>query len=204
MADYDYLFLSLARGQAARSRLLEAVAASDLATHGAKPLGLFTPQLGWEASQAALLIRRGSDPVAEAQAVGALSRTPEVFACEPHLLRPTIRPLEGAEPAPGGIYVHRWFEVDADSFDTFVELSGSAWPDFEARFDARIFGLFEDVPPTTGLAEGRRRLLLITRYGDHGVWEASRDPTTEAMQTFSRRAALTLRTQAASTLLTAL
>jgi hypothetical protein len=203
MADYDYLLLSLDKGPAARSRFVEAVATTELAL-GAKALGLFTPQLGWEASQAALLIRRGSDVVGQAQAIAALSRTTEVLACEPHLLRPTVRPLEGAELAPGGIYVHRWFEVDAGSFDAFVELSGSAWPDFEARFDARIFGLFEDVPPTTALAEGRRRLLLITRYGDHGVWEASRDPTTEAMQTFARRAALTLRTQAASTLLTAL
>jgi hypothetical protein len=204
MADYDYLFLSLARGPAARTRFIEAVAAANLPAAGARPLGLFTPQLGWEASQAALLVQRGSDGVALAQATAALSHTPEVLACEPHLLRPTIRPLPGAELRPGGIYVHRWFEVDAGSLDTFVALSGSAWPDFEARFDARIFGLFEDLPPTTALAEGRRRLLLITRYGDHGVWEASRDPTTEAMQTFARRAALTLSTRGASTLLTLL
>ena len=37
-------------------------------------------------------------------------------------------------------------------------------------------------PPTARPASSR--LLLITRYGDHGVWEASRDPTTEAMQIF--------------------
>jgi len=42
---------------------------------------------------------------------------------------------------------------------------------------------------------------LITRYADHGVWEASRDPTSEAMQIFARRQQLTRRSWAASTLL---
>jgi hypothetical protein len=43
--------------------------------------------------------------------------------------------------------------------------------------------------------------LLVTRYASHGVWEDSRDPSTTAMQTFARRAMLTLSTRAASTLL---
>ncbi len=201
MADYDYLFLSLARGPAARSRFVEAVAAAGLAAAGAEARGLFTTQLGWEASQAALLIQRGADGTAPTAAIETLSRAPDVLSCEPHELRPTIRPLPGAALKPGGIYVHRWFEVEAGSFDAFVNLSGQEWPDFEARFEARIFGLFEDM---TARPAGRRRLLLITRYADHGVWEASRDPTTEAMQTFAKRAALTLSTRAASTLLTVL
>ncbi len=41
----------------------------------------------------------------------------------------------------------------------------------------------------------------MTRYKDHGVWEASRDPTTEGMKTLMRRQAITRVTWAASTLL---
>ena len=116
-------------------------------------------------------------------------------------LAPTIRPTLGAALIPGGIYVHRWFEVDSSTFDEFIALSAEAWPDFEGRFDARIFGLFDLTSARAGDAPGRRHLLLLTRYASHGVWEDSRDPTTAAMQTFARRALLTLSTRAASTLL---
>ena len=53
-------------------------------------------------------------------------------------------------------------------------------------------------------AAGATRLLLCTRYRDHGVWETSRDPTTDAMAAFQRRQKLTRDTWAASTLLTVL
>ena len=82
--------------------------------------------------------------------------------------------------------------------DEFVELSTQGWRDFEVRFDASIYGLFEAGRTPDDLDLGVLRLLLITRYGDHGVWEASRDPTSEAMQAFARRQALTRYSIAAS------
>ena len=195
MAAYDYLTLTLKRGPAARAEFIKRLGATGL-TDGGKTLGLFTPQLGWEASQAALLVERGGPA-----ALQALSRAPEVLSCEAHELAPTIRPTMGATLKPGGIYVHRWFEVDSSTFDEFIALSAEAWPDFESRFDAQIFGLFELTSPRPGDAPGHRHLLLVTRYASHGVWEDSRDPSTAAMQTFARRALLTLSTRAASTLL---
>ena len=42
---------------------------------------------------------------------------------------------------------------------------------------------------------------LDYRYASHGVWEASRDPTTDAMKSFQRRAQLTLSSRGCSTLL---
>jgi hypothetical protein len=195
MAAYDYLTLTLTRGLAARSQFLERLAAL---AEGGKAVGLFTAQLGWEAAQVALLAERGADQAERPAALEALSRVPEVVRCEFHELAPTLRPAPGAALRPGGIYVHRWFEVDRSAFNEFIALSAEAWPDFESRFDAQIFGLFE---LTSGEAGASRHLLLITRYASHGVWEDSRDPSTAAMQTFARRAALTLSTRAASTLL---
>jgi hypothetical protein len=195
MAVYDYLTLTLARGPAARAAFIKRLAAAGLAD-GGKAVGLFVPQLGWEAAQAALLVERG-DPAA----LKALSSAPEVVSCEFHELAPTIRPAPGAALKPGGIYVHRWFEVDSSTFDEFIALSAEAWPDFEGRFDTNIFGLFELTTPRPGDTPGHRHLLLLTRYASHGVWEESRDPSTAAMQTFARRAMLTLSTRAASTLL---
>ncbi|HEY3887020.1 MAG TPA: hypothetical protein VGL73_00495 [Caulobacteraceae bacterium] len=195
MAVYDYLTLTMKRGPAARGAFVKRLGAAGLA-EGGKVVGLFTPQLGWEASHAALLVERG-DPAA----LQTLSNAPEVLSCEAHELAPTIRPTPGAVLTTGGIYVHRWFEVDGSTFDEFIALSAEAWPDFESRFDARIFGLFDLTSPRPGDAPGHRHLLLVTRYASHGVWEDSRDPSTAAMQTFARRALLTLSTRAASTLL---
>lgn len=195
---YEYFMLRLARGPAARARLTSALAEAREAL-GDRTLSLFTAQLGWEGAQVALLAEHGDDDAA----IQALTRMPDVLTREAHDLKPTIRPAPGDRLTPGGIYVHRWFEVEAGSLESFIELSAQAWPDFERRFDARIFGLFEVTSVKPGDNPANRRLLLITRYGDHGVWEASRDPTTEAMQTFAKRAALTLSTRAASTLLSA-
>ena len=193
MAGYVYLRLSPPRGLAARADFVERLKSGALP--GAQPLGLFTAQLGWEASEAALLARRDE--------TGPFSLTDPALATvsETLLLTPTLRPKQASALQPGGVWVHRRFDVMAGDVQNFIGLSAMAWADFEARFEASIFGLFlVDVPADAP----ERTLLLITRYASHGVWEDSRDPTTEAMQTFQKRAALTLRTSAASTLLIAL
>ena len=114
-------------------------------------------------------------------------------------IEPTIRPADADRPATGGVYVHRWFAIEAGAETEFVALSSQGWAHFEMLFDAKIFGLFRAEPLAADRAQNVTRLLLITRYGDHGVWEASRDPSTEAMQILMRRQALTRRTWAAST-----
>jgi hypothetical protein len=83
----------------------------------------------------------------------------------------------------------------------FIALSAQAWPSFETQFEAKIFGLFQADRTADDMAKGQVRLLLLTRYKDHGVWEASRDPTSDAMQIFARRQAITRWTRGCSTLL---
>jgi hypothetical protein len=179
--------------QAAFVESLRGRGAAAIRAAGGEPLGLFSAQLGWAAGEMALLVRWQDEPALELPPPAA------VAYLRRERLTPTIRPGEGAALAPGGVYVLRWFHVRADATEEFVRLSGEAWPDFETRFDARVFGLFR-------AADGQdlARFLLITRYGDHGEWERSRDPSTAAMQTFMRRQQLTFWTQAASCLLTPL
>ncbi|HZZ87375.1 MAG TPA: hypothetical protein VFE13_03480 [Caulobacteraceae bacterium] len=186
---WDYHRLTLARVPAPHQAL-----AAHLMPFSVEVVAQFTPQLGW-ANNEAVVLTRGRSEVLKAP---GLIATAQVEA-----LMPTLRPTDGDErPQPGGVYVHRWFEVDASAADEFIDLSGQGWVRFEAAFDTRIFGLFRAAPSPTDNAAGVQRLLLITRYADHGVWEASRDPTSDAMQIFARRAQLTRRTWAASTLLT--
>jgi hypothetical protein len=187
--------VDIAGGPAARLALVQRLAGWS---GGDRLLGLFAAQLGWAASEAAVLIE--DDEGAERDAAAFLAQSPGVTILHRRLMRSTLRPDNaGARLPAGGVWVHRTFEVRTEDLESFVALSGEAWPDFERRFDARVFGLFEVTEPRPGVEV--TELLLLTRYGAHSVWEDSRDPTTEAMQTFARRAALTLRTRAASTML---
>lgn len=191
-AVYEYLFLTLARGPAPHQALAERLRGLS----SVESVGQFAPQLGWAGDQAAVLLREAPG---EPPALAELVAPPLVVNARRERLTATIRPGDNDRPSPGGIYVHRWFEVEAGATDEFVALSGQGWERFEALFDARIFGLFRADASEADRAAGVVRLLLVTRYGDHGVWEASRDPTTEAMQIFARRQQLTRRSWAAST-----
>ncbi|HEY2047881.1 MAG TPA: hypothetical protein VGH03_00950 [Caulobacteraceae bacterium] len=193
MALYEHLMVEIAGGPQARASLADRLGAWSGAN---RPLGLFASQLGWAASEAAVLIELDGDA---APGAASLAQGSGVTIAQRRVMRPTLRPVSGARLASGGIWVHRTFEVRTENLEAFVTLSCEGWSDFERRFDARVFGLFEVLQPRPDPAV--TELLLLTRYGSHGIWEDSRDPSTEAMQTFMRRAALTLRTRAASSLL---
>ncbi|HWA64000.1 MAG TPA: hypothetical protein VG939_21690 [Caulobacteraceae bacterium] len=191
---WDYLFVRLNGAGQAHRRLAEGLAAARAAA-GGDVVAQFQPQLGWWANEAAVLAHGGDLAPVEA----AIAK--EGLVVERHRLTPTARPRAEDRLIGGGVYVHRWFTVGAADVDEFVALSAEAWPSFETQFDAKIFGLFRAEPDAADAAAGQVRLLLLTRYGDHGVWEASRDPTTDAMQIFFRRQQLTRQTRACSTLL---
>jgi hypothetical protein len=204
-APYDYLFLDLEDGQGmtpprayaevVKARLPQIQAA------GGEVLGLFTPQIGWVARQSALLVRWGPQAKGRDSEVSALARGKAVRFVQRGRITPTSRPMATDKPRPGGIYVHRWFVVENDNVPEFLTLSTEGWRDFETRFEANIFGLFTAERSSLDRQKGVTRLLLITRYKDHGVWEASRDPSTAAMKAFQRRSAITKDTWNASTLL---
>ena len=176
--EFDYYDLRLGRNRAAQRTL-----ATQLQGQAAPPLAVFGPLLGFPSDAVLVLSGAGAglDPRHVAGVVGG----------DHHRLTATLRPAEAVAPEPGGVYVHNWFTIDGDAVDEFVRLSGEAWPDFEARFDTRIYGLFLAHETATDRADGARRLLLMTRYRDLGEWQVSRDPTTDAMAVFLRRRELT-------------
>lgn len=204
-AMYDYLFLDLddPKDKTPPNRAYAAAVrakAEGVKAGGGEIVGLFTPQLGWVARQAALLVRWGPDAKGRDGLTAGLMRGDTVRIGQRAKLEATSRPAPADRPKPGGIYVHRWFVVEAKAVPEFLALSQEGWRDFEARFDTNIFGLFTAERSGNDRADGVTRLLLITRYGDHGVWEKSRDPSTAAMAAFARRQLLTRDSWAASTL----
>ncbi|MGH6972343.1 MAG: hypothetical protein ACREEQ_12105, partial [Caulobacteraceae bacterium] len=195
IAPYAYASLTLRRVPTPHLALAKALKAraADRNEAGAEIVGQFSPQLGWAADEAAVLLRW----IGQRGDAKALLRDEPVASARVRRLWPTIRPADGVKPTPGGVHVHRWFEVEEAAADEFVALSGEGWTRFEALFDARIFGLFRAQRSAAQRKAGLAPFLLITRYGDHGVWEASRDPSTEAMRIFMRRQQLTRRSWAA-------
>jgi hypothetical protein len=177
---YDYFSLTLGRERTAQKALSDHLRGAM----GSELVAVFAPVLGF-ASNTALVLVKGEG------GAGAVGAAPGVLASEHHSLTPTLRPMDDAPPLAGGIYVHNWFTIDGDAVDEFVGLSGEAWPDFETRFEAKIFGLFLAAESAADRADGARRLLLMTRYRDLGEWQTSRDPTSAAMQVFARRRQLT-------------
>src|SRR3569832_586314 len=102
-----------------------------------------------------------------------------------------LRRPDGDVLKAGGIYVHRWITVDADSVGDFVALSNRAWMNFEGSYDTQIFGLFTAEATPADVREGAGRLLLLTWYASHGVWENSREQTRDPEGLFVKRHALT-------------
>lgn len=173
--EYDYFQLTLGRERTAQKALADRLYA------GSGTRAVFAPLLGFASDQALVLAAAGTD----------LAGAQGVVASERHSLTPTLRPTAEAPLQAGGIYVHNWFTIDGGAVDEFVRLSGEAWPDFEARFETKIYGLFLAAETDADRASGARRLLLMTRYRDLGEWQVSRDPTSDAMQVFLRRRELT-------------
>ena len=203
-AEYDYLFFDFAGGTPPYPRpaatLAPLIAEALNGTQGRR-LGLFVPQIGWTSAQAAVLLSWPASDTSRAAAMARLNGTLHVKSVQSDALTPTVRPVGDALPRGGGIYVHRWFVIEAGAVDEFVALSVQGWTDFETRFEANIFGLWTATRTAEDRRDGSTRLFLLTRYKDHAVWEASRDPTTAAMKAFARRQALTRVTWNASTLL---
>ena len=161
-AHYDYLTFNLVRGRQAWADFAAHVrmVTPKVADGGGEVLGLFQPQLGFASNEAVVLLRwPGSG---NADRLRELDQAPGVNTMHPETLTPTVRPADGDLLKRGGIYVHRWFTVDADSVTDFLDLSNRAWSGFEGSYSTQIFGLFTAERTAADLREGAARLLLLT------------------------------------------
>jgi hypothetical protein len=200
-AHYDYLSFTLERGRAAWTALADHVrdvAAPAIAAAGGELLGLFQGQLGFHSTDTVILLRW---PTAQRERLREIDRAPGVVSMHPEMLTPTVRPNDEAVLKKGGIYVHRWFTVDADSVADFVSLSNRAWENFEGSYQTEIFGLFNAERTAQDVHDRVGRLLLLTHYASHGVWEESRDQTGDPDGLFVKRHALTRSTIGRSSIL---
>ncbi|HET9159070.1 MAG TPA: hypothetical protein VFN88_00525 [Caulobacteraceae bacterium] len=197
---YDYFFVRLQpRTRTAFTSFARGTLSGLTRAAGGEIIGIFTPQLGWDSNELAILIR-WKPGVADPSAVNlALLHAPGFAGLERHPMVAAARAGRDETLKPGGIYVHRWFEIKPSDRAEFIRLSAEGWVDFEKRFDTKIFGQMVEIQPRP--KNTNLWVLLLTYYASHAVWEASRDPTTDAMKSFQRRAQLTLSSRGCSTLL---
>jgi hypothetical protein len=198
MPSYDYLSMELKRGRSAwRGFAADAPAAADaIAGEGGALVGVFSPQLGFASDEAVALVSWPGAP----GAIDAMVGSDQVVGHRRELLTPTARPMGAAALRTGGIYVHRWFTIDAESVDAFVDISARAWVGFEAAYDVKIFGLSTAALTDDDRAAGQARLLLLTWYASHGVWETSREQTVDPDGLFTKRHEMTRSTVGRSSL----
>jgi len=193
-AQYDYLVFTLARGRPARQAFVAAMAAARqaLAARDAELVGHFAPQLGFSSVEAVALIRRSR---ARDELPVEIARIGGVVRFDHDRLSPTVRPPDSAQlRSEPGIYVHRWFTIDAGRTDDFVDLSERAWKGFESSYDTEIFGLFRAEPNENDARDNATRLLLLTWYRNHASWEASREQAHDPASLFAQRHLLTRHT----------
>ena len=184
---FQYLTFELKRGREAWASFSADVrekTVAALAREGGEMCGLFAPQLGFASNEAVALVRGSRDAQS---AFGSDA----IVHVQKDRLSPTVRPLDGQRLKEGGIYVHRWFAIDGDRLGDFIDLSNRAWSGFEGSYDTEIFGLFAADESERDVRMGARRLLLLTWYRDHGVWEASREQARDAASLFAQRHLLT-------------
>jgi len=156
---------------------------AELETQGIRLYGIFAGLLGL-ATNEIYVVTYSPQPHSLQATVTAAGLELEAS----HEFLPTARPTEHAPLTKPGIYVFRWFKVKNTDVKAIVELSTTAWKSFEADFQTQVQGLFAE--PESAAVFGQ--MLLITRYADLSVWEASRHPSDEARENFQRRHALTI------------
>ncbi len=108
-----------------------------------------------------------------------------VTSADSHVMEATVRPTDDTPPRYEGVYVFRWFDVPAADWQPFCDLSDAAWPNMEEVFDVNICAFWRSLDVT----DLDSKTLLLTRYGDLSVWEASRwwnNPVKEADAAMSR------------------
>lgn len=100
----------------------------------------------------------------------------------------TVRPTHDTALTRAGIYVFRFFDVNARDCDEVVSLSSIAWQTFENSdgYSSEPMGLFRFADPSAS----QGRMLLLTWYDNMTSWERSRTPHPDATANFRRRASL--------------
>ena len=170
MAIFDYRLVTVAsRRWPGAADAIMTTGRANVEAAGGQFYGLWTGIIGFARDEGVLMTIWPDEDSARAHgAVGV--DVPNVQSSFGHVLHSTVRPVSNAPPSGPGVYAHRWFDIGASDWPEFLALSDRAWPHMEAAYDVNIIGFWRSAE----VREPQAKVLLMTRYADLSVWEASR------------------------------
>lgn len=192
---YCYLHL---RGQGNNTEQLQSALGTmlpDWRQRGMVPWGIWRGLFGVASNEALVMVAAADLHTVDefTQSVGA-----PVQLLRAATFAPTVRP-QGRGPCDRpGIYVFRFFTVNAADVNEFVELSTAAWTTFEDAdsYAAQPMGLFREISDSEQLD-----MLLVTWYDSLQSWQTSRQFDANSRTQFMQRQKLTRSTVALATML---
>ena len=169
--------------------------ARAVAANGGRLFGVFKPVIGMSQNCVIVITEWPDEAAAAAHAAAALQGVNGAMQIAQDLWEPTARPLPGDVPAETtGFYSHRAFDIRPEHWPRFIELSASAWDNFEGVNESVVKGFWKArTPPEPGLL----RVRLMAWYASLDAWERSRwwssnalPGQEQAIQRFRERSAM--------------
>lgn len=143
-----------------------------VAGKGAHLFGAFKPIIGLSTNRAVVLTEWPDEASAAAFGHLVLEGTEGARTESREAWEPTSRPKPGESPADkGGVYSHRAWDINEADWPRFLELSETAWGNFEGVHATRVVGFWKSrAAPAPGLL----RVRLMAWYLNLDAWERSR------------------------------
>ena len=169
--------------------------ARAVTAHGGRLFGVFKPVIGMSQNCVVVITEWQDEAAAKTHAGAVLQGVSGANLIAQDLWEPTARPLPGEAPAEtSGFYSHRAFDIRPENWPRFLDLSTSAWGNFEGVNDSVVKGFWKArTPPAPGLL----RVRLMAWYASLDAWERSRwwssnahAGQNEAIERFRERSAM--------------
>ena len=146
----------------AGARHIFAAGARAVAASGGRLFGVFKPVIGMSQNCVVVITEWRDEAAAKAHAEVALKGVSGAHPIAQDLWEPTARPLPGEVPTETtGFYSHRAFDIRPENWPRFLELSASAWDNFEGVNDTVVKGFWK---ARTSPAPGLLRVRLMAWY----------------------------------------
>ncbi|MFM9942131.1 MAG: hypothetical protein ACKVP7_21815 [Hyphomicrobiaceae bacterium] len=200
MSIYDHRIIAFGTGQAdAVTGHIVNAGAQAVAAEGGRLFAVFKPVIGLSSNQAIVLTEWASETAALQHGGDVLRGLAGVVLSEHDLWEGTVRPTPGVSPTEtGGYYSHRAFDIQPADWPRFLELSETAWGNFEGAHASKVTGFWKARTPPVA---GQLRVRLMAWYESLDAWERSRwwnpkarDGSDESFNRFRERSKLLLNT----------
>ena len=173
MSIYQHLVIHVPpRSSEAVGQLILDEGVPRIESSGGRLFGVFKTEIGLSRDHCVALVEWPDQATGAAHASELLAGIEGLEVERDEVWEPTLRPAPGATIEPtAGVFSHRWFDVADADFDRFIELTDTAWNDWEAGAKNYVLGLWRS---HSAPAPGQTRIWLMAWYQDLATWEGSR------------------------------